>query len=118
MPLMPDWSDAFCEALDQREAGLAKACGLSPGASGTLFEENLSLVLRWHQVQHLAERFRDLGGPHPGSHTSDAEESRERAKRRLAAVLETLNTTLYELFGLQRIDDKRASEAYRGLLTD
>ena len=118
MPLMPDWSDALCEALDQRESGLAQACGLSPGASGSVFEENLGLVLRWHQVQDLAERFRDLGGPHPGSRTSDAEESRERVKRRLDAVLDTLNTTLYELFGLERIDDRRASEAYGTLLTD
>ncbi len=63
LSLMTDWARHLCTALDEREAGLAGACGLRSGASGPAFEESLGLLLRWAQMQHFAERFKGLGGP-------------------------------------------------------
>jgi len=118
MPLMADWSESLCEALDARESGLAQACGLVRGASGPDFEKNLGLLLDFQRLHPLAAHFIDLGGPHPGSHTSDAETARDAITRRLEMVMEVLNTTLYDLFGLDRVDDDRAAKAYASLIRE
>jgi SIR2-like protein len=80
------------------------------------FETNLGLLLRWQQVRHLEERFQDLGGPHAGSHLGQIEEARRYIDNRMGTVLEAINVTLYEQFGQRRIDDDKASEAFRVLL--
>jgi hypothetical protein len=116
LPLMPDWSDALCEALDEKEQGLARASHLTPGLSGPDFEKNLGLLLRWEQVRHLEERFQGLGGPQPGSHTNEVVKARTNASRRMALVMEAINTTLFEQFGQRRVDDGLAAMAYGELL--
>jgi len=116
MPLMSDWSDALCHALDERESNLASACHLTPGMQGPEFEKNLGLLLRWQQIRHLEERFQDLGGPQAGSHLGEVVKSRNRTGRRLEAVMETINITLYDQFGQRQVDDEKAMASYRALL--
>jgi hypothetical protein len=115
---MPDWSDTLCEALDQQEPGLAQACQLTRGASGPLFEENLGLLLRWQQVRHLEERFAGLGGGQVGAAYNEQLTARQNTGRRMGIVLETLNRTLYEQFGLSRVDDEKARNAYGMLIQE
>jgi hypothetical protein len=117
MPLMGDWSATLCGALDERETGLAAACGLSPDSSGPEFEANLGMLLHWERAQQFADRFIGLGGPHPGGHTTLAQEAIDNARSRLAVMKEVLNQTLYAEFGLDQIDDERAHMAYGGLLS-
>ncbi|HET7443129.1 MAG TPA: hypothetical protein VFJ57_00575 [Solirubrobacterales bacterium] len=116
MPLMPDWSDALCDALDAREPKLAQACHLTPGLQGPEFEKNLGLLLRWEQVRPLELRFQDLGGHQAGSHIEAVEVARRATDQRMAVIMETINVTLYEQFGQLRIDDDKASAAYQALL--
>jgi hypothetical protein len=116
MPLMPDWSDALCGALDAAEPNLAQACHLTRGASGPDFEENLGLLLRWQQVRHLEERFAGLGGPQAGSVFGPQKDARQNTARRMGMVVEALNRTLYDQFGQRRIDDEKARLAYSALL--
>lgn len=118
MPLMPDWSDVLCAALDEREGDLAGACHLVPGMDGPKFEENLGLLLRWQQVRHLEKRFQGLGGNQPGSHMNQVVKARQNINRRMAVVMETVNETLYQQFGQHRIDDESARAAYGGLLRE
>lgn len=118
MPLMSNWSDALCEALDNHEPGLASSCGLQRGMEGVEFEENLGLLLRWQQVRHLEEIFQNLGGDQAGSHLQCVEEARHNSDARLRVVMETVNTTLYEQFGQRRVNDERARIAYRNLLNE
>lgn len=116
LPLMPDWSDALCTALDGAEQGLAAACHLAPGMSGEAFEEALGLLLRWQQVRHLEERFVGLGGPNAGSVAGEVTQSRDRTTRRFQTIVGVINQTLYEQFGQMRVNDERAVEAYKALL--
>lgn len=116
MPLMSDWSTALSEALDQHEEGLATACHLSPEMSGPEFEASLGELLRWEQVRYLEERFQLLGGPHAHNIPTGVREARGMQDRRMRAVKEILNRTLYEQFGLKRVDNKRAQAAYEKLL--
>lgn len=118
MPLMSDWSDVLCTALDQQEANLASACHLTPGMDGPEFEENLGLLLRWQQVRHLEQRFQDLGGNQAGSHLEQMERARQNINRRMGIVMETVNATLYQQFGQDRVDDDLARAAYGGLLRE
>lgn len=116
LPLMPDWANALCEALDAKEGNLAAAAKLAPGLSGMEFEEALGLLLRWEQVRHLEERFSGLGGPHPGSQAGDVPASRQRMDARMAVITSTINESLYDQFGMTRVADRAATEAYGGLL--
>lgn len=118
MPLMPDWADALCEALDEQETNLASACHLKPGMAGPEFEENLGLLLRWEQVRHLEKRFQDLGGPNAGSHVDRVVHARTNMDGRMKVVMQTVNTTLYEQFGQRRVNDDRARTAYGGLMRE
>lgn len=118
MPLMPDWSDALCEALNDREPGLALACHLTPGMEGPQFEENLGLLLRWQQVRHLEERFQGLGGDAPGQFYQRVANARENSKKRLRMMMEAVNMTLYDQFAQHRVDDVRGKEAYGELLEE
>ncbi len=113
---MHDWANALCAALDATEASLASACHLAPGMTGEGFEQALGLLLRWQQVQWLEERFQDLGGPHAGSHTNHVVESRQKMTSRLNQIMQTVNQTLYDQFGQDRVDDHRAAQAYGALL--
>ena len=118
MPLMHDWSDALCKALDRQEANLASSCSLLPGMQGPEFEENLGLLLRWQQMRPLEERFQDLGGETAGTHMGQVVNARANIDRRMEVVMQTVNVTLYEQFGQLRVDDERAKAAYGALLQE
>ena len=118
MPLMSDWSNALCEALDQEEVGLASACRLGPGMDGPTFEENLGLLLRWQSVRHLEERFEGLTGQQVGQPMNKVPQARANTGRRMATVMEIINSTLYDQFGQGRIDYDRASAAYSQVLSE
>jgi hypothetical protein len=116
MPLMPDWSDAICEALSAIEPNLASACHLTTGMAGLEFETNLGLLLRWEQVRHLEKRFQDLGGGQAGSHLEQIEAPRANIDRRMALVMRAINVTLYEQFGQKGVDDEKAARGFGALL--
>jgi hypothetical protein len=118
MPLMDDWSRSFIEALTHREPGVAMACGLSSDSkSGAEFERKLGLLLEWQRAHHLAKPFAALGSVDPNwGLNSHAERARTKTEERLLVIMETLNTNLYEQFGLERIDASRAKSAYQTLL--
>jgi hypothetical protein len=118
MPLMPDWSNALCEALDQAAQGLASACHLEPGMDGPTFETNLGLLLRWQSVRHLEERFERLGGNQPGGLLSAVRDARANTQRHMEIVMKVINSTLYEQFGQLRIDYERAAAAYSQILAE
>ena len=116
MPLMPDWSNALCEALDEAERGLAAACGLEQDMTGPHFEECLGLLLRWDQMRYLEKRFRGLGTDQVGGERSGVVKARDLTDRRMNVVKETVNRSLYDQFGQPRVDDKLAATAYKSLL--
>lgn len=116
MPLMTDWSDALCAALDEEEDSLAAACHLEPGMNSETFEKNLGLLLRWRQVRDLEKRFQGLGGGQAGKHMQGIPKARANTNERLKTIMATLNRTLYDQFGQGNIDDERAASAYRALL--
>lgn len=118
MPLMADWSNALCAALDEQEASLAAACHLVPEMDGPEFERNLGLLLRYEQMRHLEERFQDLGGPQAGSHINKVVEARRNVGTRMATVMETINVSLYKQFDQRRVDEDKAAAAFRGLLRE
>jgi hypothetical protein len=115
LPLMPDWSDALCSALDEAEKGLARACHLTREMTGVQFEEFLGLLLRYQQVHPLEERFEGLGGPSAGSVLEPVRQARAHIKGRLDLIIKVINRTLYEQFGQSRVDDDRAAAAYASL---
>src|SRR4051794_40808375 len=98
LPLMGDWSDRLCSALDAREQFLASACGLEVGLSGPEFEEALGTLLRWRDMLPLNERFKFLGGPNPKGEFGGAQETRTAQASRLHTVIEVLHESLYDEF--------------------
>lgn len=118
MPLMPDWSNALCEALDEAERDLASACRLEPGMDGPTFETNLGLLLRWQAFRHLEERFEGLGGPAVGHVKQAIPEARRNTDLRLKTIMEVINSSLYHQFGQRRVDTKHTSAAYGQLLRE
>jgi hypothetical protein len=118
MPLMPDWSNALCEALDDAESDLASGCKLEPGMDGPTFETNLGLILRWQAFRHLEERFEGLGGPNIGHVRQAITEARRNTDRRLGTVMEVINSSLYDQFGQRRVGNQLTSAAYGQLLKE
>jgi hypothetical protein len=116
MPLMTDWENALCDALDAEEQGLAAGCHLARDESGPQFEQNLGLLLSWQRIQSLQDHFFTLGGESPNTHNQYMIAARDRANRRREIIKRVIDTTLYEQFGSHRIDDRRAREAYFTLL--
>lgn len=116
MPLMADWSDALCGALDSEVPGFALACGLEPGMQGPEFEANLGLLLKFDQARDLIERFAPLGRDDFHGEPGHVTQARQFTNQRLDALKRVLDTTLYEEFGLSRVNDDRAVEAFRALL--
>ncbi len=79
--------------------------------------QRLGILLRFQEFHPLSARFIGLGGPHPGSRFSDADQALDNITRRLATVTDVLNT-LYDLFGLEQVDDDRARSAFGELLME
>ena len=92
MPLMPDWSDALCEALEAQEKGLAQACHLAPGMGAEVFEENLGLLLRWDQMRELQRRFGALGGDPVGHLHGAVPATWDKTDSRMTVIMQTINT--------------------------
>lgn len=111
LPLMPDWANALCSALDGAESGLAGRCALSEGMGGEEFEEALGLLLRWEQMKYLNSRFAGLTDQ-PGQF----QQLDGQASSRLGTIRQVIDRTLYEQFGQHRVDDERATTAYKSLL--
>jgi hypothetical protein len=118
MPLMPDWSNALCEALDHAEPNLASGCRLEPEMDGPTFETNLGLLLRWQSLRYLEERFAGLGGPSVNEVREPVIEARRNTDRRLRTIMEVINSSLYDQFGQRRISNRRTAAAYGQLLKE
>jgi hypothetical protein len=114
---MSDWSTRLCEALDEREEGLATACSLAPSLLGEAFEQGVGLLLEAPQNLWLVKSLSGLLGEKPGADLAGVTEGISRMEHRLDRVMEALNTTLYREFGLDRIDPRKAEAGYRALLT-
>lgn len=115
LPIMSEWAELLCSDLDEREMQLAKTIGLAPGMSADKFEEALGKVMQFAAAFPLVELFVDLGGPHPGSRTSEAVDSMNRQKVTLETIAEVLRTSMYREFGREAIDELKAADAYRSL---
>lgn len=116
LPLMPDWANALCTALDANETGLAGACGLTTGMDGEAFEEAIGALLEWQRIRPLDKRFTGLGGEHAGAEHQQVTAARDRGDERLQRIMSVINHTLYEQFGQERVNDERAEAAYGNLL--
>jgi SIR2-like domain len=117
LPLMGDWSQALCAALNERENGLAGACMLDPDLDGPQFEQALGELLEWDRVHYLADKYEGLAAPKPGGSVKPgALEARQKTQERLNVLKETLHGTLYRQFSHVAVDDDKAMSAYGGLL--
>lgn len=110
LPLMPEWADVLCTALDAADGELARRCRLTPGMDSEEFEEALGELLRWESMKHLNRRFAQMTDDPNGFQALD-----QHADRRLAIVRRVINETLYGQFGQQRVHDGAATQAYNGL---
>jgi hypothetical protein len=116
MPLMADWSNSLCAALDNEKQGLAAACRLERGMVGPEFEENLGLLLKFDEALPLVDRFAQLGRQDFTSERPAVKAARDLISSRVTSVKHALDTTLYDEFGLDRVDDEKATLAYQRLL--
>ena len=117
MPLMGDWAETLCNALDERERGLAAACGLAPDLDGPVFEQAIGELLEWERVRRLEEKFEGLGRDDINGQTrSGVLKAREFMGDRLKAFKAALNDTLYTQFSQVAVDDQKAVDAYGHLL--
>lgn len=116
LPLMSDWSDALCEALDGVEPNLARAIGLTPGLDGPAFEAALGLVLQWRRLLPIAQRFVGISWDNAGHVPDFMPTSFGHQQRRLDEVVRVVNETLYANFGHESVSDAAAQDAYGRLL--
>ena len=116
LPLMSGWSDALVDALDAREQTLAGTIGLRRGLSGEEFEECLGAFLRWTQTLDATKRFKSVGRQDPDTPlTSEIPTWLARAERRTAVIIKAINASLWNEFGLARVDDLKAADTYKEL---
>ncbi len=111
LPLMPEWSDELCSALDAAESRLAHRCRLAPGMSSVEFETALGELLRWEAMKYLNPAFANLTDE-PG-HFQQLD---GQATARLGTIRRVIDDTLYAQFGQERVDEARATKAYELLL--
>jgi hypothetical protein len=114
---MADWATALIERIDRDEPDLAKAMGLVEDLEAEEFEEILGAFMQWHRVaMPLVDRFKGIGGPRPGSWTSEVPSWIDGSNRRAVTVIEALRDSLFQNFGRQKIDATKAEAAYKRLL--
>jgi hypothetical protein len=111
LPLMHEWANALCSALNVVEPNLAERCRLNEGMDGEGFEKALGELLRWEQTKYLNASFAGMTDA-PGQF----QDLDTQATERLSAVKLVINQTLYAQFGQQRVDYARATQAYLWLL--
>lgn len=117
LPMMGDWCQRIVQALDKREPGLAKAVGLLPGMGGEAFEEAIGYFLQWQRDSQLIRRFSRLGSP-PGqvqTERGDFQDWLKNAETRTPTVIEAVNNSLWDEFGLERVDTTSTVAAYEHL---
>src|SRR5579871_1804187 len=118
LPMMPGWNDRLCDELDARGPGLADAAHLARGMDGEAFEQALGLVLDWQQAQPLAARFRGLACGRPNDITTHVDQFLQNTETHLRTLGEAVDTTLWTLFGDDRVDFDQAREAYDRVLRE
>jgi hypothetical protein len=111
LPLMPEWANALCTALNAAEPNLAARCGLAEGMDSQQFERALGELLRWEQMKFLNAKFAAMTNAPDPFREFDAQ-----ASHRLTVVRQVINSTLFAEFGQSRVDDGRATRAYSLLL--
>lgn len=117
LPLMRDWAGTLCEALEGKENGLARACGLAPEFEGPQFEQALGALLEWDRMRPLEEKFEALALQNfTGPPKEKIRQARKRTGERLADIKDAIHSTLYTQFSHRAVDDEKAVEAYRSLL--
>jgi hypothetical protein len=115
LPLMPGWSEVVRQALDQQDVGLARLVGITPGQSGPDFERAIGDFLAWLRVLELNIRYLPVG-LQAGAPLNALAGWDDMARGRAGIFVKTLNRTLYEQFGGQRLSDYAAANAYGNLL--
>jgi SIR2-like domain len=115
MPLMPGWAAVVCRALHVADPALPDLVGISEGQSGPEFEAAIGQFLAWRRVMDLASRFLPFG-LNPGFNNSQVSQWEATAESRARLVVETLNTTMYEQFGGQRVNTELAAIGWGHLL--
>lgn len=115
MPLIADWCDSLVDALDKVEPGLSGVLLLEKGMSGEAFERALGEFLGWWREFHLTERFVQVGRIDSSGTFSDVFRWIELAKQRVPRIVRAINESLWDEFGLHRVDVDAASNAYREL---
>jgi hypothetical protein len=117
LPLMADWSDALVKALDSAERGLATTIDLRTGLTGEEFEEVLGAFLRWNQTFDATKRFIEVGRTSPDIPiTSEILNWLSVARQRARTIVQAVNVSLWQEFGLKRVDTAKATSTYQGLL--
>lgn len=115
LPLMTGWADAISTALDDVEPTLASALNLSPGMSGEDFERTLGELFAAFRAVPLIKRYIYIGRVGPQGVQSGIHEWIGRAENREPRITEAINRSLWNEFGLERIDVPSAVTTYRNL---
>lgn len=101
--------------MDKAQPGLSAPLGLRYGQDGPAFEAALGDFLKWQRGLPLSARYLAMGFP-AGRLPVGADQWREQAEFLAGQATTTLRETLYEQFGLGRIDSVLARDAYGALL--
>ncbi len=115
LPLMTGWADAISTALDEVEPTLASALNLNPGMSSEDFERTLGELLSAFRAVSLIKRYIYIGRVGPQGVQSGIQEWIRYAENREPRVIEAINRSLWNEFGLERIDVPSAVTTYRNL---
>jgi hypothetical protein len=111
MPLMPDWSDRIVKALDH------ELVGIRPNQSGPEFEKAVGDFLTWQRILPLSSRYLPMGMREGDRWIDDVPKWTHQAKSRADKVVRVLHRTLYEEFGMGRVNPELAKQAYRSLVS-
>ncbi len=118
IPLMGEWADRMRYDINSEVTYLADAAGLRPGMSGEEFEQALGDALHWLGELKAFPRFARLGNDALQRDALDDGMGRwhERAQGRGQVLLKAINDSLWNEFGLGRIDTGAARVQYKKLL--
>jgi hypothetical protein len=114
---MAEWSNILVERLDAVAPGFSWAVGLQPGLDGEKFERALGDFLQWARHFPLVNQFEALGRHDmAGGTDSSVRAWIDQAKLRADRALEVINSSLWDEFGLSRVDVDEATKAYERLM--
>ena len=115
--MMRSWAEILANDLESAESNLSRAVGLTPGIPAETFEETLGSLFALQSSMKLVKRFKELGGPNPGSIQGEVMNWINQTDSRLFQIVEVLRTTLYREFGHQAIEPSKAEAAAKALLS-